>query len=54
MNPLNLKRKLKYLEKLLGTKGYEGPLRILCLTSEFLIQIRDLCGESVSERRWRL
>lgn len=54
MNPLNLKRKLKYLEKLLGTKGYEGPLRILCLTSELLIQIRDLCGESVSERRWRL
>lgn len=54
MNPLNLKRKLKYLEKLLGTKGYEGPLRILCLTSELLIQIRDLWGESVSERRWRL
>ena len=39
-NPLNLKGKLKYLEKYLGTKGYEGPLRILCLTSELLIQMR--------------
>ena len=38
----------------MGTIGNGEPLRILCLSSELLIQIRDLRGETVSERRWRL
>ena len=41
----------QYSGSVVGTTGNGGHLRMLCLTSEFLIQIRDFWGETASEKR---